>query len=317
MNNQTTFNWQLVRSFLAILQAGSLLGAARMLGSSQPTLGRHLQELESQLGVLLFERTGRGLAPTAAAQKIADAARSMEQGATQLSNSLLRTKGVATGTVRITASEPVSCLVLPPVLAQMRLALPQVQVEVLASDAVSNLLRREADIAVRMMRPEQASLVARRLALVPIGIYAHPQYLERRGTPSGPEALTEHDLVGFDRIDAILRGARQVGHILTREHFVLRSDSALVQQAAVQAGAGLGFLHSYQAFACPELVQVLPKLRIEPTPMWLAVHREIRSSPLIRAVFDFLADALPAVALGRDGATSPEPKASTSPHRHR
>lgn len=298
MNSSSRLDWQLVRSFLAILEQGSLLGAARVLGSTQPTLGRHLQELESQLGVVLFERTGRGLSPTPAAYRMAEGARAMEQGAAQLTLALQRTRGLAAGTVRITASEPVSCLVLPPVLAALRQSLPQVQVEVLASDAVSNLLRREADIAVRMVRPEQASLVARRLALVPMGIYAHPSYLQRRGTPQVAEDLAQHDLVGFDKGDAILRGAQRLGHALVRESFVLRSDSALLQLAAVQAGMGLGFLASYQARAYPELVPVLPALRIEAMPMWLAVHREIRSSPLIRAVYDFLAARLPAAALG-------------------
>src|SRR6478752_10167764 len=156
----TDFDWRLVRSFLAALDRGSLLGAARALRSTQPTVGRHVAELEAQLGVLLFERTGRGLLPTPMAQRLAEAARSMESAADQLARSVSGAQASVTGSVRITASQPVACLLLPPVLAQMRQALPEIQVELVSSNEVSNLLRREADIALRMVQPDQSSLVA-------------------------------------------------------------------------------------------------------------------------------------------------------------
>lgn len=149
-----SFDWSLVRSFLAVLDHGSLLGAAKVLHTSQPTLGRHIAELESQLGVVLFERTGRGLLPTATALKLADAARGMADGADRLARTLTGAQAKNTGTVRITASTPVAVQILPPILSRMRQALPDIQVELVASNTVSNLLRREADIAVRMLRPE-------------------------------------------------------------------------------------------------------------------------------------------------------------------
>ncbi|MBM3363940.1 MAG: LysR family transcriptional regulator, partial [Betaproteobacteria bacterium] len=142
------FDWSLVRTFLAVLEQGSLLAAARQLKSSQPTIGRHVTELESQLGLVLFERTGRGLLPTESALRLAESARAMQLGADALARSVMGADHSVSGTVRITASQPVSCYVLPPLLAQMRLSLPDVQVELVASNAVSNLLRREADIAV-------------------------------------------------------------------------------------------------------------------------------------------------------------------------
>jgi len=147
MNN--LFDWSLVRSFLAVLNQGSLLGASRQLQSSQPTIGRHVAELESQLGLVLFERTGRGLLPTEAALRLAESARTMQLGADALVRSVVGADQAVSGTVRITASQPMSCYVLPPLLARMRLSLPEVQVELVASNAVSNLLRREADIAAR------------------------------------------------------------------------------------------------------------------------------------------------------------------------
>ena len=291
MNNN--FDWRLVPSFLAALDSGSLLGAARALGASQPTLGRHIGDLESQLGTVLFERTGRGLRPTATALRLAQAARAMEGAA----NTLLRDASGAgkdmAGTVRITASQPVAHVLLPPLLAQMRLALPQVQVELVSSNEVTNLLRREADIAIRMVQPDQSTLVARRIGRVTLGAYAHRDYLERRGTPRQPADLLQHDLIGDDRLDTIVRAFSRLGMPVTRDAFCLRSDDLVACWQAVRAGLGIGFTADYVARTDPQVVAVLPGLKVPPLPVWLAVHREIRSSGRIRAVYDFLAQAVP------------------------
>jgi DNA-binding transcriptional LysR family regulator len=167
------FDWRLVRSFLAVLDAGSLMGAARTLQARQPTLSRHVAELESQLGAPLFERTGRGVLPTAMALAIADAARQMEAGARSLSQALAGRREVRTGTVKITTSMVAATYLLPPLLTRLHIEEPGIQLELVASNQISNLLRREADIAVRMVRPTQGSLVARKLGSVGIGAYAH------------------------------------------------------------------------------------------------------------------------------------------------
>ena len=288
------FDWSLVRSFLAALDCGSLLGAARALHSSQPTIGRHIAELESQLGVVLFERTGRGMLPSATALRLADAARTMEQGALQLARKVSVGESGVSGTIRITASQPIACVLLPPLLARMRNRLPDIQVELVVSNAVSNLLRREADIALRMVQPDQATLVARRIGKVTIGAYAHRDYLRRRGTPAQPADLIGHELVGHDQADGILQGFARSGFPLQREDFALRTDDLMAYHAAVQAGLGIGFIADYLARTDNTLVPVLPALKIPPIPLWLAVHREIRTSQRIRAVFDFLSDAVPA-----------------------
>jgi len=293
MNNG--FDWNLVRSFLAALDHGSLLGAARALGASQPTLGRRIAELEAQLGTVLFERTGRGLLPTPMALRLAEAARAMEGSAHQLARGASGADQDGGGTVRLSASQPVACFLLPPLLAQMRLALPDVQVELVASNAVSNLLRREADIALRMVQPDQASLVARRIAKVTLGAYAHRDYLRRRGTPRQPLDLLAHELVGSDRNEDILKGAAAFGVPLTREHFAFRTDDLIAYWGAVRAGLGVGFVADYLAATDPQVVPLLPMLKIPPLPIWLTVHREIRASRRIRAVYDFLAQALPKV----------------------
>ena len=294
-NSSTDFDWRLVRSFLAVLDRGSLLAAARSLGVSQPTLGRHISELESQLASVLFERTGRGLLPTRTALQLAQAARQMQDGALQLSRTLAGSKSQAGGTVRITASVPVAVQLLPPILLNLRLALPDIQVELVSSNQVSNLLRREADIAIRMVRPDQTSLVARKLGEASVGAYAHRDYLARRGVPTLPAELLQHELVGSDTDPAIRQGFEAMGFPVPREAFALRSDDLLVQWQAVRAGLGIGFMADYQAHLDPGVRPVLAgQLQIPPLPMWLAVHREIRTSRHIRAVFDFLATALTA-----------------------
>ena len=301
IKNNPDFDWRLVRSFLAVLDQGSLLAAARALNVSQPTLGRHITELESQLASVLFERTGRGLVPTRTALQLAEAARQMQNGALQLSRTLAGAQSQAGGTVRITASVPVAVQLLPPILLKLRLALPDIQIELVSSNQVSNLLRREADIAIRMVRPDQTSLVARKLGETAVGAYAHRDYLARRGVPTLPAELLQHELVGSDTDPAIRQGFEAMGFPVPREAFALRSDDLLVQWQAVRAGLGIGFLADYQARLDPAVRPVLAgQLQIPPLPMWLAVHREIRISRHIRAVFDFLATALPAaLAAGR------------------
>ena len=291
---QTTFDWTLVRSFLAVLDAGSLMGAARQLGAQQPTLSRHITELEAQLGAPLFERTGRGVLPTALALAITDAARQMAASADTLAGTLTRSREATTGTVRITSSEVAASYLLPPVLAQLQQAEPGIQIELVASNQISNLLRREADIAVRMVRPAQGSLVARKLGEIGITACAHSSYLQRAGTPHKPTDLLHHRLIGYDRDDTIERGFSKLGVALSHEAFALRTDNQLAYGRLVAAGAGIGFVADYNLRHWPGVVPLLPMLKIPPLPCWLAVHREIRGSTLVRRVYDFLADALPA-----------------------
>jgi DNA-binding transcriptional LysR family regulator len=290
----TSFEWTLIRSFIAVLDAGSLMGAARKLSAQQPTLSRHIAELEAQLGVPLFERTGRGVVPTAAALRIAAAAREMEGGAVALRQALDSERNQTEGTVRISASQVVATVLLPPLIAKLQLEEPGVQIEVVASDAITNLLRREADIAVRMVRPEQSSLIAKKLADVPIVTCAHQSYLARAGTPKRPEDLFKHRLIGTDRNDGIIRGFAAMGYTVTKGNFVVRSDDNLVTGQMIAAGCGIGFAAAYNLRYWPGVVPVLPTLKIPPLPCWLAVHREIRGNAIVRRVYDYLGERLPA-----------------------
>jgi DNA-binding transcriptional LysR family regulator len=287
------FDWTLVRSFLAVLDAGSLMGAARQLQAQQPTLSRHVAELELQLGTPLFERTGRGVVPTAAALAIADAARQMQTAADQLSRSLTGSREATTGTVRVTASQVAATWLLPPVLVALQKAEPGIAIELVSSNRIENLLRREADIAVRMQRPTQESVVARKLGDVGVGAYAHRSYLARHGAPRKPEDLLAHRLIGYDRDDTVLRGFARMGVTVSKAQFALRCDDQVAYCHLVNSGAGIGFISHYSARAFPELERLLPQLKIPALPCWLAVHREIRSSKLVRLVYDFLAEAIP------------------------
>ena len=287
------FDWYLVPSFLAAHKQGSLMGAARVLGISQPTVGRHVALLEAQLGTPLFERTGRGLLPTPAAQRLADAAQAMETGAQSLLRGAQQAQTALSGSVRLSASQPVACHLLPPLLAQMRSELPGIQIELVSSNAVSDLLRREADIAIRMVRPTQGSLVARRIGQSRVAACAHRNYPTQRGTPQQPEDLLQHDLVGNDRVGDIRQGFAAMGQPVPPEQFGFRTDDLIAYWHAVRAGLGIGFVASYLLKEDPDIVQVLPDLPIPALPVWLVVHREIRSSRRIRAVYDFLARELP------------------------
>ena len=292
-SNPTDFDWRLVQTFLAVLDAGSLLGASKRLRGSQPTAGRHIAELEQQLGVTLFERTGRGLAPTQAAHKLAHAARAMQLAALDMGAVVGAEAQALAGTVCISASTPVAYGLLPPLLARMAQALPAICVDVVATNAVSNLLQREADIALRMVEPEQQTTIARRVGEVGLGVFAHASYLAAHGPLAGPADLGRHKLIIDRQSGEIARGFALLGLELPQASVVFRSDDFLAQWGAIQAGLGIGFVSTYLASTNPQVVRLGPQMRIPGIPMWLVAHREVRTNARVRAVFDWLAQALP------------------------
>jgi DNA-binding transcriptional LysR family regulator len=281
----------LLQVLLTLFEAGSLGRAAGELGLSQPTLSRRLADLEARLGQALFERTARGLNPTPAGLALLEPARRMRELAGQLTLAAERHERNVAGTVRITASEAVSNFLLLPVLRSLREEHPQIQIELVASDAVEDLLQREADIAVRMFRPQQDSLTVRKLADLPVAFYAHRSYLQRRGKPTEAN-LAEHDWIGMDRANAMLEGFAAAGRQVSREFFGFRCDSSTVTWHAVCAGLGIGIGLKAVADRTPGVQQVLEGIAIPPLPMWLAVHRELRGTPRLKIVFAALAAAL-------------------------
>ncbi|MGJ8594421.1 LysR family transcriptional regulator [Sulfitobacter sp.] len=286
--------WQLLQSFAAISEAGSLSAAASKTSSSQPTLSRHLNQLEALLGQRLFFRTSSGLTLTpegAAVQARADA---MAHAAAQLSFTGALAQGVS-GTVRLTASQIAATYLLPPMLVSLRNDHSGVSLELVASDQTENLLRREADLAVRMYRPTQNDLIAKKVADLPIGIYAARSYVEQYGMPEGPEQLAQHTVIGYDRSTLIIDGMRQMGINVDRSFFAFRSDDQVVCWQMVKAGAGIGFGQRVIGDADETLVPLWPTLPIGSIPVWLTAHQELRMSPRVRICFDHLAESFAAL----------------------
>jgi DNA-binding transcriptional LysR family regulator len=293
-------DWSHFRAFLAVLRDGTLSGAARELGLTQPTLGRQIAELERRLGTALFVRSQRGLVPTDAARDIAPHAEVMAAAAGSMLRAASGGASDATGVVRITASEIVGAEVLPPLLAEFHRAHPGIVVELVLSNRVEDLLRGEADIAVRMARPSQQALVARQIGEVRLGLYAHRLYLKHAPAPKSVAALLrDHALIGFDQGTPFLRQLLE-GMPITRNHFALRTDSDLAYLAAVRAGFGIGFIQHGIARRDPKLVAILPDEISLPLEMWLVLHEDLRASRRLRLMMDHLAKGLGEyVALGK------------------
>ncbi|QXH97912.1 LysR family transcriptional regulator [Pseudomonas monsensis] len=285
-------SWELYRSYLSVLQEGSLSGAARALGVAQPTVGRHIDTLEQQLGVSLFTRSQQGLLATEAAQALKPFAQSMQANAAALLRAAEAQGSGVRGTVRISASEVVGAEVLPPVIAGLKGQYPELNVELVLTNRVQDLLHREADIAVRMVAPEQGSLIARRIGDIELGLHAHRRYLDARGTPQTLEQLTEHALIGFDQETPFLRSARHWLPQWRREHFTLRTDSDLAQLAMIRAGVGIGVCQVRVAQRDPALVRVLAHPFKPRLTSWLTMHEDLRNSPRCKVTFEALLSGL-------------------------
>jgi DNA-binding transcriptional LysR family regulator len=286
-------DWSLYRAFLAVLTEGSLSAAARALGLTQPTLGRQVAELERALGVALFTRSPQGLKPTDAALDLAPHARAMAGAASALVRAASGAGDTARGVVRLTASEIIGAEVLPSILAAYRPLHPGVAIELSLDNQQQDLLRGAADIAVRMVRPTQDALVARRLGDTHLGLYAHRRYVEAEVAPATLDALADHALIGFDKGTPFLRGLVQRVPLPPRG-FAFRADSDLAQLAAVRAGFGIGFIQHGVARPDPDLIPVCPGLIGFDLPVWLVMHEDLRATLRMRTLFDHLADGLDA-----------------------
>ncbi len=291
-------DWNLIKSFVAVAETGSLSAAARKLVTSQPTLGRHVAELEQALGVVLFRRGRGGYELTESGAALLERGREVGEQAAAFSRLALGTTESVAGTVRIAASEIVAAYVLPRMLARLAVEEPGIEVELVASNQVENLLRRDADIAVRMMKPTQNELVARKIADLPLTTCAARSYVERRGRPERADELLSHDLIGYDRADDIIREFTRLGVGIDRHAFRLRTDNQIVVWEAIKAGNGIGFSQRSLAAAEPLVEMLLPDLPLPDLPMWLAMHRDVRTSPRIRRVADFLSEELKRYAAG-------------------
>lgn len=284
--------WELYRSFLSVLKEGSLSGAARALSVSQPTVGRHVAALEKSLRLALFTRSQIGLMPTEAALSLRTYAESMQSTAAALERAAASQGTGVRGTVRITASDVIGIEALPPIIAELRDEHPDLVLELVLTDRVQDLLRREADIAVRMARPRQESLVARRVGQIELGLHAHRRYLSRHGTPDTMADLANHALIGFDQTTPFIRNAGKALGSWRREGFAVRTDNNVAQLALIRAGAGIGVCQAAIARRDESIIRLFPRQFSMQMETWISMHEDLRNSPGCRVVFDALVKAL-------------------------
>ncbi|MEP9378691.1 LysR family transcriptional regulator [Aquabacter sp. CN5-332] len=285
-------SWDLYRTFNAVLREGSLSGAARALGLTQPSVARHMDALEAAVGSALFVRTLRGLSPTDAALELKPFADLLASTSAALLRTAEGRAGEVRGTVRISASEVVGIEHLPPILTRLRQRHPALAIELSLSNALDDLLQRKADIAIRMVQPEQQALVAKRIGTIPVGLHAHRTYLARRGIPESMDDLKGHDLIGYDVETPAIRAVVQRYPALSRSAFALRVDSDVAQLWAIRAGFGIGICQVPIAASEPDLVRVLPDAFTVDLETWVVMHEDLRSSARCRAVFDALVQEL-------------------------
>ncbi len=287
-----SFEWSHLQTLVAVAENGSLSAAALSLGSSQPTMGRHIRTLETELGVDLFERTARGLDLTPTGIALLEQARNMAEAANKLSLVAEGRSESLEGTIRIAASEIVATYVLPDILTAFRRLEPNIDIELVASDRAENLLQREADIAVRMFRPTQSDVFTRKVGDLQTGIFAAHSYLERYGQPDTLLDLLNHDVIGYDRSDLIIQGFRSVGLEVDRGFFSFRCDNQVVAWRMVVAGYGIGFNQVQIGRAEPAVKMLDFGVELPVLPMWLTAHSELKTSQRVRRVYDFLAENL-------------------------
>lgn len=281
-------DWRKIQVFLAVAETGSLSAASAALGLTQPTVGRQIKALEAEIDARLFDRHARGLHLSEVGHALLPSAHQMRDAANALSLTLAGQDEAPTGTVRITASVFAANFLMPQAIATLRQTHPAIEIELVATDKVENLLFREADIAVRMVRPEQLDMVTRHVGDLPLGFFAAHRYLARHGTPETAEALLTHALVGYDRNDLILRGFRAFGFDAQPSDFAVRCDNQSAYWQLVRAGCGIGISQTWIGSADPLVTRVLPDIRIPPLPIWLTTHPGLRATPRVSAVWQAL-----------------------------
>lgn len=286
------FDWNRARAFLVTAEEGSLSKAARSLGMTQPTLGRQVSALEADLGVALFERSGRGLELTPGGLDLLEHVRSMGDAANRFSLAASGKSDALEGNVCISATDVMAAFILPALVRKLRRSEPGIDIEIIASNSSSDLKRREADIAIRAFRPTQPELIARKLVDVDAQLYATPDFLAKLGKPTSPADFSDAEFIGFDRRDLLIAALGEQGFTLSQRNFPVITESHLVHWELTKQGVGIGVMPTEIGDAEPLVRHVLPDLEPLTTELWLVAHRELRTSRRIRTVFDFLATEL-------------------------
>lgn len=286
------YDWGLLQTFFLVAKSGSLSAAARSGRMSQPTISRHIAQLEAQAGLRLLERAKTGITLTQDGielyEHVVEMAKAVAGFDADASES---TAGIA-GTVRITASRIVSSLLLPDLLARFHVQNPAIRIELVSSDETENLHYREADIALRMFRPSQPDIITRKVAQLAMGAFAAHSYVERNGAPEQIEDILHHDVIGYDKSNLIIDGFANLGFKVSRDFFAFRSDDQVACWNMVVAGYGIGFNQIAVGNREPKVTRVGPPVTVSTLPLWLTAHPALKTNPAIRAVYDFLGSEL-------------------------
>lgn len=292
-----SFDWNHIRAFLATVEEGSLSGAARVLRQTQPTLSRQISALEETLALTLFERSTRTMVLTDAGAELLAHVRTMAEAATQISRVATGQSQSVEGVVRITSSDAMASYILPRCLIALRQAHPGITVELVPSNDVSDLTRRDADIAIRHVRPEQPDLVAKRVADINVGLYASASYLATLPPIRSPEDLADAEFIGYEKPERLVPQLNALGVPVTAKNFGITTTSGNALYELARAGAGIALIARADADNQIGLQAVLPSMPKVQIPMWLVTHREIQTSRRIRIVFDHLAMELEKISL--------------------
>ncbi len=292
MSNISDFDWNHIRAFLATAETGSLTAAARQLGQTQPTLSRQIAALEADLGLMLFERIGRSLEITQAGMELLDHTREMGEAANRISLTASGQAQSIEGLVRITASDVMAAYILPNLLRDIRAQAPRLQIDVIASNDIRDLMRREADIAIRHVRPDQPDLIAKLVQEATGHFYATTEYLNRVGRPRNTSDLSQHEFISFGDTTQMIAYLKPLGIHLSDENFRLGSQNGLVAWEYAKHGFGIAPMSQVVGDATPGMERVLPEMEPITFPVWLTTHRELHTSRRIRLVFDQLAEYL-------------------------
>jgi DNA-binding transcriptional LysR family regulator len=276
-------DWSWVQTFVVTAELGSQNAAARALGFTQPTVGRHLEALEDHLGTSLLVRSNRGVQLTDAGRALYEQSSDLRARFEALSRTAHGTHLEPEGVVRISVNEPVAVQFLPTWYQEVRSAFPKIELELVVENRTANLSRRDADIAVRMFQPEQQGLVAKYVGSSAVHLYAHEDYLRRAGEPKLEGDLSPHTILGSDRDPSFIEFIRKLG--LAPGDFMLRTDSLLLQTQCVLSAVGIGALHEVVAAKHPKLVRVLSDLPLPEFPLWVVTHESLRRQQSVWAIF--------------------------------
>lgn len=286
------FDWNQVRAFLATIEEGSLSAAARALGQTQPTLGRQVTALEDHLSVTLFERAGRQLIPTPAALEMAEHVRAMGEAAIRLSLVANGQSSDVEGIVKITATEGYAVHVLPAVVAELAEQHPGLIIEIIATDSLSDLRRREADIALRSAEPTDPDLIARKIRIERAGMFATQGFIAKHGPFNALSDLEGIPFVGIGNTSEMIQFLTSKNVPVTEDSIVAQSDNHMVHLALTQQGLGVGVNGWDVGAPLPDLIPLFPDEVCFEFPLWLVAPQELRKSRRVRIVFDALADHL-------------------------